>query len=110
MHALVVVAHPDPASLSQAVAQKLAEGVSDAGHSAEIADLAEEYAFDEIRISHEQNVILPHIHKGDLPAVHAALVQGLGAGLGLRQRRLAALAGTKLSCHVDGLKVAAAHE
>ena len=42
MHALVVVAHPDPASLSQAVAQKLAEGVSGAGHSAEIADLARE--------------------------------------------------------------------
>lgn len=42
MHALVVVAHPDPASLSQVVAQKLAEGVSGAGHSAEIADLARE--------------------------------------------------------------------
>ena len=42
MHALVVVAHPDPASLSQVVAQKLAEGVSGAGHSAEIAELARE--------------------------------------------------------------------
>ena len=42
MHALVVVAHPDPASLSQAVTQALAEGVAVAGHSVEIADLAKE--------------------------------------------------------------------
>lgn len=42
MHALVVVAHPDPASLSHAVAKALADGVSGAGHSVEIADLAKE--------------------------------------------------------------------
>ena len=40
-----------------------------------IADLAERYGHGDIRISHEQNVILPHVHKGDLPALHAALVQ-----------------------------------
>lgn len=38
-----------------------------------MADLAERYGHDELRISHEQNVILPHVHKSDLPAVHAAL-------------------------------------
>ena len=38
-----------------------------------MADLAERYGHDELRISHEQNVILPHVHKGDIPAVHAAL-------------------------------------
>ncbi|QYK43012.1 MAG: nitrite/sulfite reductase [Paracoccaceae bacterium] len=38
-----------------------------------IADLAETYGHSEIRISHEQNVILPHVHRGDLPALHAAL-------------------------------------
>ncbi len=38
-----------------------------------MADLAERYGYGELRISHEQNVILPHVHKGDLPAVHAAL-------------------------------------
>jgi len=38
-----------------------------------IADLAERYGHDEIRISHEQNCILPHVHKRDVPAVHAAL-------------------------------------
>lgn len=42
MHALVVVAHPDPNSLSHAVAQALADGVSGAGHCVEIADLAKE--------------------------------------------------------------------
>ncbi len=38
-----------------------------------MADLAEQYAYGELRISHEQNVILPHVHKSDLPAIHAAL-------------------------------------
>jgi sulfite reductase (NADPH) hemoprotein beta-component len=39
-----------------------------------MADLAEKYSHNDLRISHEQNVILPHVHKSDLPAVHAALV------------------------------------
>jgi sulfite reductase (NADPH) hemoprotein beta-component len=49
------------------------------------ADLAERYGHGELRISHEQNVIVPHVHKSDLPALHAALVQaGLGtANVGL---------------------------
>ena len=38
-----------------------------------IADLAETYSHDEIRISHEQNVVLPHVRKSDLPAIHARL-------------------------------------
>ncbi|MGB3316121.1 MAG: nitrite/sulfite reductase [Albidovulum sp.] len=38
-----------------------------------LADLAEVYGHGELRISHEQNVILPHVHKSDLPALHAAL-------------------------------------
>ncbi|MGR3343736.1 MAG: nitrite/sulfite reductase [Paracoccaceae bacterium] len=38
-----------------------------------LADLAERYGHDELRISHEQNVILPHVHKSDLPAIHTAL-------------------------------------
>ncbi|TRB09551.1 nitrite/sulfite reductase [Agrobacterium tumefaciens] len=43
-----------------------------------VADIAEEYAFDEIRISHEQNIILPHVALADLEPVYRALV---GAGL-----------------------------
>ena len=50
-----------------------------------LADLAETYGHSDLRISHEQNVILPHVHKSDLPAVHAALQKaGLGtANVGL---------------------------
>ena len=57
-----------------------------------MADLAERYGHAELRISHEQNVILPHVHKSDLPALHAALAQaGLGTanvGPDLRHHRL----------------------
>lgn len=43
MHALIVVAHPDPASLTHAVAQQITEGISASGaHSFEVADLAAE--------------------------------------------------------------------
>ncbi|MQQ07449.1 nitrite/sulfite reductase [Epibacterium sp. SM1979] len=38
-----------------------------------MADLAEQFAYGELRISHEQNVILSHVHKSDLPAIHAKL-------------------------------------
>jgi len=38
-----------------------------------MADSARKYGHDELRISHEQNVILPHVHKSDLPAIHATL-------------------------------------
>jgi sulfite reductase (NADPH) hemoprotein beta-component len=40
-----------------------------------IADLAEKYGHSDLRISHEQNVILPHVHKSDLPVIHAALTK-----------------------------------
>ena len=50
-----------------------------------IAGLAERYGYDEIRISHEQNVILPHVHKSDLPSIYSALrAEGLAtANVGL---------------------------
>ncbi|WP_353472617.1 nitrite/sulfite reductase [Salipiger sp. H15] len=38
-----------------------------------LADLAERFGHDELRISHEQNVILPHVHKSDLPELHKIL-------------------------------------
>ncbi|WP_067340050.1 nitrite/sulfite reductase [Stappia indica] len=44
-----------------------------------VADLAERYGHDEIRVSHEQNLVLPHVRRRDIPAIHAALVE---AGLG----------------------------
>ncbi len=46
-----------------------------------VANLAEAYAFDEIRISHEQNVILPHVALDDLPEIFDVLVKnGLAEG------------------------------
>ncbi|QWP75164.1 NAD(P)H-dependent oxidoreductase [Lysobacter sp. K5869] len=42
MHALIVLAHPDPKSLTHAVAACVGEGVRAAGHSVELADLAAE--------------------------------------------------------------------
>ncbi|MAU44142.1 MAG: sulfite reductase [Yangia sp.] len=38
-----------------------------------MADIARRYGHDELRISHEQNVVLPHVHKSDLPAIHKIL-------------------------------------
>jgi sulfite reductase (NADPH) hemoprotein beta-component len=38
-----------------------------------IADLAEDYSADELRVSHEQNIILPYVALDDLPAVYDRL-------------------------------------
>jgi sulfite reductase (NADPH) hemoprotein beta-component len=39
-----------------------------------VADLAEAFGFDEIRVSHEQNLILPHVALDDVPDVFERLV------------------------------------
>lgn len=39
-----------------------------------LADLAERYSFDELRVSHAQNIVLPHVRKADLFALWQALV------------------------------------
>jgi sulfite reductase (NADPH) hemoprotein beta-component len=45
-----------------------------------MADLAERYSFDELRVSHSQNIVLPHVRKDDLFAVWTALDEvGLSA-------------------------------
>jgi sulfite reductase (NADPH) hemoprotein beta-component len=47
----------------------------------DIADIAERYAFDELRVTHEQNIVLPHVAIADLRAVYDALVAtGLAEG------------------------------
>ena len=38
-----------------------------------VANVAERYSFDEIRVTHEQNLVLPHVKKGDLYTVYQAL-------------------------------------
>jgi len=39
-----------------------------------IADIAQQLAHDELRISHEQNIVLPHVSQADLPAVYQRLL------------------------------------
>ena len=38
-----------------------------------IADLAEKFGHDELRISHEQNIVLPHVAQADLPGIYRTL-------------------------------------
>ena len=38
-----------------------------------MADLAERYSFDELRVTHAQNIVLPHVRVADLKAVWEAL-------------------------------------
>ena len=45
-----------------------------------MADLAKEYSFDELRVMHTQNIVLPHVKIADLHALWTALEEaGLGA-------------------------------
>jgi sulfite reductase (NADPH) hemoprotein beta-component len=45
-----------------------------------LADLADRYSFSEIRVGHEQNLVLPHVAQRDLPALWRAL-EPLGLAL-----------------------------
>ena len=38
-----------------------------------MADLADSYAYGELRVSYEQNIVLPHVHRSDVEAVFEAL-------------------------------------
>ncbi|WP_426032477.1 nitrite/sulfite reductase [Caulobacter sp. DWP3-1-3b2] len=38
-----------------------------------VADLAERYSLDDLRVTHAQNLVLPHVRLDDLPVVHAML-------------------------------------
>ncbi|SHE84635.1 sulfite reductase (NADPH) hemoprotein beta-component [Loktanella atrilutea] len=71
---LTAHANPDYAIVSISLKKQGATpGDASADQMRVMADLAERFGHDELRISHEQNVILPHVHKGDLAAVYAAL-------------------------------------
>jgi sulfite reductase (NADPH) hemoprotein beta-component len=52
-------------------------GDATAGQMDAIADLAERYSHDELRVTHAQNLVLPHVRRADLPAVFAGL-QAIG--------------------------------
>ncbi|MGZ8346415.1 MAG: nitrite/sulfite reductase [Allosphingosinicella sp.] len=40
-----------------------------------LADIAEHFSLDELRVTHIQNIVLPHVRLDDVPAVWAALVE-----------------------------------
>jgi sulfite reductase (NADPH) hemoprotein beta-component len=68
--------HPDYAAVTISL-KGIGEVPGDASDSQmeAIADIAERYAFDEIRVTHEQNLVLPHVARADLKAVYDALVE-----------------------------------
>ena len=51
----------------------------------QMAEIARLYGYDELRVSHEQNIILPHIPKSDLMTVYSRLVKAdlAAANIGL---------------------------
>jgi len=67
--------HPDYAAVTISL-KGIGEAPGDATDAQmdALADIAAELAFDEIRVSHEQNLILPHVARADLKAVYDRLV------------------------------------
>jgi len=68
--------HPDYAAITISL-KGIGEAPGDVSDSQmeAVADLAEKYGFDEIRVTHEQNLVLPHVARADLRAVYDALVE-----------------------------------
>jgi sulfite reductase (NADPH) hemoprotein beta-component len=75
--------HRHPDYVSAVISLKPAGGIPGDATSEQmrvVARLAKEYAFDELRVMHTQNLLLPHVRIADLPAVWQALdAAGLGA-------------------------------
>jgi sulfite reductase (NADPH) hemoprotein beta-component len=64
-----VHAHKQPGYAIATISLKPAGGIPGDASSAQIdlmADLAERYSFDELRVTHAQNIVLPHVRKADL--------------------------------------------
>jgi sulfite reductase (NADPH) hemoprotein beta-component len=71
-----VHAHKAPGHAIVTISMKPIDGIPGDATAEQIdlmADLAERYGYDELRITHAQNVVLPHIRKADLYAVWQAL-------------------------------------
>ena len=68
--------HKQPGYAIVNISLKPIGGIPGDASSAQIdvmADLAERYSFDELRVTHAQNIVLPHVAKRDLYAVWQAL-------------------------------------
>ena len=64
-----VHAHKAPGYAIATISLKPVGGIPGDASSAQIdviADLAERYSFDELRVTHAQNLVLPHVRKADL--------------------------------------------
>ena len=64
-----VDAHRQPGYAIATISLKSDGGVPgdiDAAQMEAVADLAERFSFDELRATHQQNLVLPHVRKGDL--------------------------------------------
>jgi sulfite reductase (NADPH) hemoprotein beta-component len=75
--------HKHDVYVSAVISLKPAGGIPGDATAAQMrvmASLARQYSFDELRVMHTQNVLLPHVRIADLPAVWAALeAAGLAA-------------------------------
>lgn len=73
-----VVTHKHPDYVAVTISLKgIGEAPGDASDSQmeAVADIAETFAFDEIRVTHEQNLVLPHVARADLKAVYDRLTE-----------------------------------
>ena len=64
--------HKQPGYAIATISLKPRGGIPGDATSAQIdlmADLAEQYSFDELRVTHSQNIVLPHVKKSDLYAI-----------------------------------------
>ncbi|MEG3150152.1 nitrite/sulfite reductase [Sphingomonas sp. ZT3P38] len=71
--------HKQPGYAIVNISLKPAGGIPGDATAAQIdlmAALAERYSFDELRVTHAQNIVLPHVRKADLYAVWQALNEG----------------------------------
>ncbi|MCW4463294.1 nitrite/sulfite reductase [Sphingomonas sp. BT-65] len=67
-----VAAHKQPGYAIVNISLKPTGGIPGDASSAQIdlmADLAEKHSFDELRVTHAQNIVLPHVRKADLYAI-----------------------------------------
>jgi sulfite reductase (NADPH) hemoprotein beta-component len=68
--------HKQPGYAIAVISLKPTGGIPGDASSAQIdlmADLAEQYSFDELRVTHAQNIVLPHVKKADLYAIWQTL-------------------------------------
>ncbi len=76
------VTHKQPGYIAATISLKPVGGIPGDATGEQMrlmADLAAQYSFDELRVTHAQNIVLPHVKKADLYALWQALdANGLG--------------------------------